>query len=229
MSTQALDRIATGDIAADELRGILATRRRIRLSRRLIAVLLGLIAAGGIAWYGWDWWRVGRFIQTTDDAYVGGNVTTLSPHVAGFVAKILVGDNQFVHAGQLVVELDDRDYKANLAHADAVVQNQTAALANLRAKYTLQQSMIQQAEADLIGEESGSGFRPRGRCPLPCSRGLHLRFVADRPESLCRRPEGSSRRSGPARPASRPPANNSSCSTPRSPKPKQASPRRRPI
>ncbi len=106
MSTQVLDRIATGDIAEDGLRGVLATRRRIRLSRRLIAVLLGLIAAGGVAWYGWDWWRVGRFIQTTDDAYVGGNVTTLSPHVAGFVAKILVGDNQFVHAGQLLVELD---------------------------------------------------------------------------------------------------------------------------
>ena len=158
MSTQVLDRIATGDIAQDGLRGVLATRRQIRISRGLIAVLLGLIAAGGIAWYGWDWWRVGRFIQTTDDAYVGGNVTTLSPHVAGFVAKILVGDNQFVHAGQLVVELDDRDYKANLAHADAVVQNQTAALANLRAKYTLQQSMIQQAEADLMAKKAEAGF-----------------------------------------------------------------------
>ena len=136
----------------------MATRRHIRVSRRLIAVLLGLVAAGAIAWYGWDWWRVGRFIQTTDDAYVGGNVTTLSPHVAGFVAKILVSDNQFVHAGQLVVELDDRDYKANLAHADAVVQNQTAALANLRAKYTLQQSMIQQAEADLMAKKAEAGF-----------------------------------------------------------------------
>jgi membrane fusion protein, multidrug efflux system len=158
MSTQVLDRAATGDIAADRLRGVLATRRHIRISRRLIAVLLGLIAAGGIAWYGWDWWRVGRFIQTTDDAYVGGNVTTLSPHVAGFVAKILVGDNQFVHAGQLVVELDDRDYKANLAHADAVVQNQTAALANLHAKYALQQSMIDQAEADLMAKKAEAGF-----------------------------------------------------------------------
>ena len=68
MSTQVLDRIATGDIAEDGLRGVLATRRHIRISRNLIAVLLGLIAAGGIAWYGWDWWRVGRFIQTTDDA-----------------------------------------------------------------------------------------------------------------------------------------------------------------
>jgi membrane fusion protein (multidrug efflux system) len=158
MSTQVLDRIATGDIAEDGLRGVLTTRRHIRVSRRLIALLLGLIAAGGIAWYGSDWWRVGRFIQTTDDAYVGGNVTTLSPHVGGFVAKILVGDNQFVHAGQLVVELDDRDYKANLAHADAVVQNQTAALANLRAKYTLQQSMIQQAEADLMAKKAEAGF-----------------------------------------------------------------------
>ena len=158
MSTQVLDRIATGDIAEDGLRGVLATRRRIRVSRRLIAVLLGLIAAGGVAWYGWDWWRVGRFIETTDDAYVGGNVTTLSPHVAGFVAKILLGDNQFVHAGQLVVELDARDYKANLAHAEAVVQNQTAALANLRAKYALQQSVIQQAEADLMAKKAEAGF-----------------------------------------------------------------------
>ena len=126
MSTQVLDRTATGDIAPDGLRGILGTRRRIRLSRRLVFALLGLIAAGGVAWYGWNWWQVGRFIETTDDAYVGGNVTTLSPHVAGFVSKILVDDNQFVRAGQLLVLLDDRDYKANLAHAEAVVQHQTA-------------------------------------------------------------------------------------------------------
>ena len=57
-----------------------------------------------------------------------------------------------------MVELDDRDYEANLAHADAVVRNQTAALANLRAKYTLQQSMIQQAEADLMAKKAEAGF-----------------------------------------------------------------------
>ena len=109
MSTQVLDRAATSDIASDGLRDILANRRHIRLSRPLIFALLGLIAAGGVAWYGWNWWQVGRFIETTDDAYVGGNVTTLSPHVAGFVNKILVGDNQFVRAGQLLIELDDRE------------------------------------------------------------------------------------------------------------------------
>ena len=158
MSAQVLDRAATSDIALDGLRDILANRRHIRLSRRLIFLLLGLIAAGGAAWYGWNWWQVGRFIETTDDAYVGGNVTTLSPHVAGFVSKILVADNQFVHAGQLLVELDDRDYQANLAHAEAVVQHQTAGLANLHAKYALQQSMIDQAQGDLAAKEAEAGY-----------------------------------------------------------------------
>jgi len=158
MSTQVLDRGAMPEVATDGLRGILATRRRIRLGRRLFLALLGLIAAGGAAWYGSDWWTVGRFIETTDDAYVGGNVTTLSPHVAGFVSKILVGDNQFIKAGQLVITLDDRDYKAALAHAEAVVRNQTAALANLHAKYALQQSMIHQAEADLLAKKADAGY-----------------------------------------------------------------------
>jgi membrane fusion protein, multidrug efflux system len=158
MSTQVLDRSATGDIAADGLPGILAGRRHIRFNRRLALALLGLMAAGGVAWYGWNWWQVGRFVETTDDAYVGGNVTTLSPHVAGFVNKILVGDNQFVRAGQLLIELDDRDYQANLAHAEAVVQHQTAGLANLHAKYALQQSMIDQAQGDLAAKEAEAGY-----------------------------------------------------------------------
>lgn len=158
MSAQVLDRGAAREAVPDGMGGILATRPRFRLSRRLLLALLGLIAAGGIAWYGWDWWRVGRFIETTDDAYVGGNVTTLSPHVAGFVSNILVGDNQLVHSGQLVIELDNRDYLANLAHAEAVVRNRNAALVNLHAKYALQQSMIQQAEADLLAKEADAGY-----------------------------------------------------------------------
>ncbi|MGB9649316.1 MAG: HlyD family secretion protein, partial [Stellaceae bacterium] len=90
--------------------------------------------------------------------YVGGNVTTLSPHVAGFVSQILIRDNQFVKAGQLVITLDDRDYKAALAHSEAVVQNQTAALANLHAKYALQQSMIEQAQAQLAEDQAEAGY-----------------------------------------------------------------------
>ena len=134
-------------------------KRRLRFGRKPLA-LAGLALAiilGGIG-YGRYWWTTGRFIESTDDAYVGGNVTALSPHVAGFVSQILVGDNQFVKAGQLVITLDDRDYKAALAHAEAVVQNQTAALANLHAKYTLQQSMIEQAQAQLAANQAEAGW-----------------------------------------------------------------------
>ena len=134
-------------------------KRRLRLGRKQLA-LAGLALAiilGGIG-YGRYWWTTGRFIESTDDAYVGGNVTALSPHVAGFVSQILIGDNQFVKAGELVITLDDRDYKAALAHAEAVVQNQTAALANLHAKYTLRQSMIYQAEADLAAKQADAGY-----------------------------------------------------------------------
>ena len=109
MSIETLDRDAAREFVPGGLDDIPITRRRFRLDRRLGLVVPGLLAAVGIAWYGWNWWEVGRFIETTDDAYVGGNVTTISPHVAGFVSKILVGDNQLAKAGQLVIELDDRD------------------------------------------------------------------------------------------------------------------------
>ncbi|MGA7865260.1 MAG: HlyD family secretion protein [Stellaceae bacterium] len=158
MSTETLDRGAAREFAPGGLDGIPITRRRFRLDRRLALAALGLLAAVGIAWYGWNWWEVGRFIETTDDAYVGGNVTTLSPHVAGFVSQILIRDNQLVKAGQLVITLDDRDYKAALAHSEAVVQNQTAALANLHAKYALQQSMIEQAQAQLAEDQAEAGY-----------------------------------------------------------------------
>ena len=75
-----------------------------RQSLRQLAFAAGLIAAvvGG-GWYGEYWWTTGRFIESTDDAYVGGNVTPLAPHVDGFVADVLVTDNERVHAGQVLI------------------------------------------------------------------------------------------------------------------------------
>src|SRR5271166_4548594 len=67
--------------------------RRARLRRFAVyglALLIGLTAA----WYGHQWWTVGRFIERTDDAYIGGDVTVISPKVAGFIAEVSVTDNQ---------------------------------------------------------------------------------------------------------------------------------------
>ena len=82
-----------------------------------LACSLALAAAG----YGYYWWAVDRFFQSTDDAYVGGDVTPIAPHIAGFIAEIPVADNQLVHAGQLLVRLDDRDVRAAADHAEAVL------------------------------------------------------------------------------------------------------------
>ena len=109
------------------------------------ALLLGI----GAAWYANHWWTVGRFIESTDDAYVGGDVTVIAPKVSGFIADVAVTDNQAVHAGDLLVKLDDRDYRAALAKAVAAVAGQQATLANLEAVRRLQEAMIAQAQAEL--------------------------------------------------------------------------------
>jgi len=97
-------------------------------------------------------------METTDDAYVGGDVTTISPRVAGFISDIPVKDNQFVKAGQTLVRLDDRDLRAAADHADAVLQQRRATLASLLAKHVLQQSTIRQASADLDSKSAQAAF-----------------------------------------------------------------------
>ena len=91
METIALERAAT----------FAPVKSRLQIGRKHLAIA-GLVLAvtlGGIG-YGRYWWNVGRFIESTDDAYAGGNVTPVAPHVAGFVLEILVADNQHVTAGQ---------------------------------------------------------------------------------------------------------------------------------
>src|SRR5215470_7615455 len=126
--------------------------------KRLALIGLGCALTLAASGYGTYWWAVDRFFQSTDDSYVGGDVTPISPHIAGFVAEILVNDNERVHAGQLLVRLDDRDVRAAADHAQAVLEQRSATLVSLRAKYELQQSAIQQASADLDAKIAQAGF-----------------------------------------------------------------------
>jgi membrane fusion protein (multidrug efflux system) len=119
------------------------------LGKRSLAVLGGAALLIAASWYGWSWWSVGRFLQSTDDAYVGGDITPIAPKVAGFIVQVAVGDNQSVKAGDLLVKLDDRDYRALLAQTEASIAAQEAALANLDATYRLQLAMIDQAVAEI--------------------------------------------------------------------------------
>jgi membrane fusion protein (multidrug efflux system) len=150
MSDQVIDR----DIAAPT-RG---ARRSAQLGKHLLFAALGLGILLGAADYGYHWWTAGRFVESTDDAYVGGDVTPIAPHVAGFVQQILVTDNQRVRAGQVLVRLDPDDYQAALNHAHAVLKASMAALANLRAKRILQHSVVAGAEADLTAKQARAEF-----------------------------------------------------------------------
>jgi membrane fusion protein, multidrug efflux system len=136
----------------------IARPRRLRFGRHAVVVLIGAVLIVAAAGYGWSWWRVGRFLETTDDAYVGADVTTIAPHVAGFVAQILVADNQHVHAGQVLMRLDPSDFAAAVARAEAAVTEDNANLASLGAKHALQQALIRQAEADLAAKKAAAVF-----------------------------------------------------------------------
>jgi membrane fusion protein, multidrug efflux system len=124
-----------------------------RLSRRSLRrlALAGVVAIAGLAAarYGYDWWTAGRFIESTDDAYVGADVTVIAPKVAGLIAEVLVTDNQAVRAGDVLARIDDRDYRAVLARAEGAVAAARAALANVGATRRLQNAMIGQARAEV--------------------------------------------------------------------------------
>jgi membrane fusion protein, multidrug efflux system len=128
-----------------------AGRRSLRqIAKRAALIAAVLVIATGASWYGWSWWTLGRFMESTDDAYVGGEVTTIASKVAGFIDTIAVTDNQEVKAGDLLVKLDDRDYRAQLARAQASVAAQEASLANREAARRLQTAVVEQTAAEII-------------------------------------------------------------------------------
>jgi len=97
----------------------------------------------------WNAWEGGKVEQITDDAYVRGDLTPLSTKVAGIVRSVKVSDFQHVHSGDLLVELQDDDYQAQLAQAAAAVEAAKAAIENNRRQRELQDSRIERALAGI--------------------------------------------------------------------------------
>ena len=97
----------------------------------------------------WNTWEGGHAEQVTDDAYVRGDVTPLSTKVAGIVQRVLVSDYQQVHKGDLLVQLEDSDYQAQVAQANAAVEAAKAAIENNLRQRELQDARIQRALAGI--------------------------------------------------------------------------------
>ncbi|RAU39484.1 MULTISPECIES: HlyD family secretion protein [unclassified Pseudomonas] len=124
-----------------------AAPRKSARGKRLMLLALGVAAIVGAVVFGLHWWTTGRFLESTDDAYVGGDVTVIAPKVPGYITELKVVDNQFVHAGDLLLKIDDRDYQAALKKAEGAVAAETALLANLDATEQLQHAVVSQAKA----------------------------------------------------------------------------------
>lgn len=124
-----------------------ATPARRKPPRFLLPVGVAL-AVAALAALGY-WWVVGRFIQSTDDAYLKADSVTVAPKVSGYVTDVYVGDNATVKAGDPLVRLDGRQYQAALDQAQATVDARKADIARAQAGILQQQAAIEQARAQL--------------------------------------------------------------------------------
>ncbi|NUT62249.1 HlyD family secretion protein [Herbaspirillum sp. C9C3] len=128
--------------------------RKPMAGRLHVGLAVGAAAAIVLIFYGWHWWQHGRFMEDTDDAYVGGDITVISAKVPGYIAAVQVTDNQFVHAGDLLAKLDDSDYRAALARAEGGVAARQAEIANLEATRAVQTALIAQARAGVDASQA---------------------------------------------------------------------------
>ena len=126
--------------------------------RKALFTGVALAALVGAAWYGWDYWTVGQYQVSTDDAYVKADNTTISPKVSGYLDRVLVGDNQRVRAGQILARIDDRDYTAALDQAKADVVAANAAITSKRAQLEVQQAVIDAAKATIGVDDANVMF-----------------------------------------------------------------------
>src|SRR5579875_1390929 len=156
--------------------------------------MLGLFAMG---WLGYDYLTVGRFLVSTDDAYVRTDTTTLAAKVSGYVTAIPVADNEPVRAGEVIARIDDGDYRLAVDSARHKVATQQATIDRIARQIVAQQAAVEQARAALAsaqaaaaraqseldrqqapaGKEFGLGARSRGlsrhkRCSRLFHRGL---------------------------------------------------------
>ena len=135
--------------------GLRPSRQAIRRAALALALTLGV---AGVADFGRYYLTTGRYLESTDDAYVKADSTIIAPKVSGYIAEVLVGDNQPVKAGQLLAQIDDRDFRTALNQAKADVAASEAAVSNLDAQIELQQPLIQQQAAEVDAAEANLQF-----------------------------------------------------------------------
>ncbi|MEX6506992.1 HlyD family secretion protein [Jiella sp. M17.18] len=124
-----------------------APRRRGR--KRILLPILALAVLGAGGWYGHYYWTEGRFLESTDDAYVGADMSVIAPKISGYVESVPVEDNQRVKAGEPLVTIDSGDYELALRAAEAKIATQQATVASFDAQRKASEASVGEAQANL--------------------------------------------------------------------------------
>ncbi|MGH6762467.1 MAG: HlyD family secretion protein [Phyllobacterium sp.] len=118
-----------------------------RSSRGFVLPVLLAATLAGAGWYGYHWWTDGRFMVSTDDAYIVGKITSIAPKIGGYVASVEVTENQAVKAGDPIFTIDDGDYRIALQQAEAQIATQQKSLDRINAQIEAAKAALQQAQA----------------------------------------------------------------------------------
>jgi membrane fusion protein, multidrug efflux system len=122
--------------------------------RKKFVIAAILLVPAVIGYGGWRWWTEWQFLQSTDDAYVAADVSVISPKVEGYIKEVRVENNQAVKKGDVLFVIDDSDFAAKAAQAEAAVATEEAAVATFVSRLDLQRAMIAQAEAAVQSAEA---------------------------------------------------------------------------
>ncbi|TIL94540.1 MAG: HlyD family secretion protein [Mesorhizobium sp.] len=136
-----------------------AKKKRLARSFLLPIIALGLLGAG--AWYGYDYWTDGRFMISTDDAYVQADMAFISPKISGYVHQVKVTENQQVKAGDPLLVVDNGDYKIAVAQAEAQIATLSKTLDRIDAQTEAARASLEQAQAQKTADQAAAANAAR--------------------------------------------------------------------
>lgn len=131
---------------------------RSTLLKRSAIGALAVLGVAGAVYFGLEYWHTGRFMVSTDDAYVQADSTLIAPRVSGYISQVLVTDNQPVKAGQVLARIDPQDFQTALRQAVADRATADSQIGSIDAQLTLQQSTIEQANQQVAAADAALRF-----------------------------------------------------------------------
>jgi len=140
-----------------------APAKKKRSARSFLLPIIGLALLGAGSWYGYNYWTDGRFMISTDDAYVQADMSFVSPKISGYIDKVLVNENQQVKAGDPLFVIDNGDYKIAVAQAEAQIATLAKTLDRIDAQTKAAQASLSQAQAQKVADQAAADNAERAQ------------------------------------------------------------------